>query len=122
MSQSPPAPLGVNAGFVDALRERFEINPKLVDPAWAEYFAEEASQTGAPAVLERARAAPELASAVPKRAPEVANLTPAEPVAASQRGLPPEKAAKAAQLILSYRARGHRIARVDPLDRRPTYF
>ena len=29
---------GLNAGWVEELRERFRIDPHSVDPAWAEHF------------------------------------------------------------------------------------
>jgi len=54
MSQSDPdsgvddSTLGMNAGWVEILRENYRVNPKSVDPAWAKYFAEDESTNGSP--------------------------------------------------------------------------
>jgi len=103
---------GLNAAFVEEIRQQYEIDPSSVPAAWAEVFAREGS---APAGAREAgtstaggplRAGP--ASAEPPRDGVVADLS--------------DKHARVLRLIHAYRARGHRIARSDPLGGNPDYF
>jgi 2-oxoglutarate dehydrogenase E1 component len=88
----------LNAAVVDEIRRRYEVDPGSVDPSWGEVFE--------------------------GRPPQEAPRAPAqEPGAALS--LPPglaEKHARVLRLIHAYRARGHRIADVDPLGGRSVYF
>jgi 2-oxoglutarate dehydrogenase E1 component len=88
---------GVNAGVVEEIRQRYEVDPASVDPGWAELFET------CPAAEAHAGIPGPCAIAFPG------------PCTA-------EKCARALRLIHSYRARGHRIADVDPLGGRPSYF
>jgi 2-oxoglutarate dehydrogenase E1 component len=106
MNEKVPEELGINSGFIEAMRERFEIHPGLVDSEWARYFTEETNGAAAPRVT---------SATVRQESRLVAEEDSARiPTAA--------KGARAFHLLLSHRARGHRIAQVDPLGTRPTYF
>jgi len=98
---------GLNAAVVDEIRQRYEVDPGSVDPSWGEYF--DSSAAGRP----------ELAQ--PRRPPEPGRAsTPTRELT-----LPPgvaDKHARVLRLIHAYRARGHRIADVDPLGGRSVYF
>jgi 2-oxoglutarate dehydrogenase E1 component len=100
---------GVNAGLVEEIRQRYDVDPTSVDPSWASLF-------------EREVAAAEVAAAVPtpELPPEEREVEAQEPRALA----PPaaEKHARVLRLIHSYRARGHRVADTDPLGQRPSYF
>ncbi|HKJ23257.1 MAG TPA: thiamine pyrophosphate-dependent enzyme, partial [Myxococcota bacterium] len=95
----PLASFGLNAGLVEELRGQHRIDPASVVEGWDALFA----RTPAP-------------------------VAPLEPTAPGLRGLDelsPEAAvkhARALRLIHMYRARGHRVADVDPLGGRPDYF
>ncbi len=126
---------GLNAGFVEELRQRFEIAPGSVDPAWAEHFREAAESPAGPlpvalpmprAALSRARR--DVPAAALRDVPAAA--LPDAPAAAlpdRERRSPASKLeidenARVVRLIDAYRSRGHRIARSDPLGGNPTYF
>jgi 2-oxoglutarate dehydrogenase E1 component len=84
----PLASFGVNAAAVEEIRQRYEIDPGAVDPAWAKLFG--AERTLGSGGLDRRSA---------------------------------EKYARVLRLIHAYRARGHRIAEIDPLGgRASSYF
>jgi 2-oxoglutarate dehydrogenase E1 component len=97
---------GLNAAVVDEIRRRYEVDPGSVDPSWGEYFDASGARSARP-------------TQAPKRRPARAS-TPAGELA-----LPAgvaEKHARVLRLIHAYRARGHRIADVDPLGGRSVYF
>jgi 2-oxoglutarate dehydrogenase complex dehydrogenase (E1) component-like enzyme len=84
----PLASFGVNAAVVEEIRQRYEIDPASVDPAWASLF--DAERSLGDERLDRRTA---------------------------------EKYARVLRLIHAYRARGHRIAEIDPLGgRASSYF
>src|SRR5215472_6082824 len=84
----PLASFGVNAAVVEEIRQRYEIDPSAVDPAWARLFGAERSLGDER--LDRRTA---------------------------------EKYARVLRLIHAYRARGHRVAEIDPLGgRASSYF
>jgi 2-oxoglutarate dehydrogenase E1 component len=95
-----PTGFGVNAGIVEEIRQRWELDPESVHASWSEVFEEEPPPGPFPAEpVEHAAPAGALAS------PQVA-----------------EKYARVLRLIHAYRARGHRIADTDPLGARSDYF
>ncbi|MGH0033136.1 MAG: 2-oxoglutarate dehydrogenase E1 component [Myxococcota bacterium] len=92
---------GVNAGLVEEIRQRYEVDPSSVHESWTGLFEPHAEPAA------RAPAAP-----------------PGEPLAprsemATQLA---DKHARVLRLIHSYRARGHRIAETDPLGGSTSYF
>ncbi len=93
--EDPLASLGMNAGFVEDLRGQYQVDPDSLGEEWSEVFR---------------------------------HSTPAASGAASRSGgeLSPEAAqkhARALRMIHMYRARGHRIADIDPLaDQDVGYF
>jgi 2-oxoglutarate dehydrogenase E1 component len=103
-----PAGFGVNAGIVEEIRQRWELDPGSVDASWSEVFEEE-PPPARPALREGPREAPR-----PTREP-----APADALASPQVA---EKYARVLRLIHAYRARGHRIADFDPLAARSEYF
>jgi len=98
---------GLNAAWVEELREQYEVDPASLDPRWREVF-EETERPGEPA-----------APVAPAPAPERARKAAPEPAFAAPIA---EKHARVLRLIHSYRARGHRIAQSDPLGGQSTYF
>ena len=86
---------GVNAGIVDDIRRRYELDPSSVDASWADWFETPRSngQAGRNG-RDRARAAGVEDSA--KLSELGAKLA--------------DRHARALQLIHAYRSRGHRIA------------
>ncbi len=101
---------GVNAALVDEIRQRFDVDPTSVHPSWARLFREDEEP------VEQPIEAPPPLELVPARAP-------APPVAEGE--MAPhlaEKHARVLRLIHSYRARGHRIAKTDPLGVNTAYF
>ncbi len=97
---------GMNAGFVAELEERFRADPASIDRAWADRFRDDPPG-----------AAPEL----PARDPgtPAAPGTAASPAVSSSDAL---DAVRVERLIHAHRARGHRIARSDPLGGNPSWF
>ncbi len=91
---------GINAAAVEEIRQRYEVDPTSVDPAWAPHFREPLAAPVAPS--RPGRVAPE-----PARAGRAVDLTLDRADA--------EKHARVLRLIHSYRARGHRVASIDPL-------
>ncbi len=104
---------GVNAALVEEIRQRYEVDPTSVHPSWAQLFREEEEERP----LE---APPVVAPAPPARVREAG---PA-PTAALGDVAPhlAEKHARVLRLIHSYRARGHRVAKKDPLGADSSYF
>jgi 2-oxoglutarate dehydrogenase E1 component len=93
---------GVNAGLVEDIQERYQIDPDSVDSSWADHFEqpdESVSEGGAPG---RSKAAQTL------RAPIATQLADGH--------------ARVLRLIHAYRSRGHRIADTDPLGGSNAYF
>ncbi|UCE87167.1 MAG: hypothetical protein JSU66_05415, partial [Deltaproteobacteria bacterium] len=93
------ARFGVNAGIVAEIRDRYAVDPASVHPSWAELFDGPVRERPAGA------APPAPGVAEPELGPEAA-----------------EKHARVLRLIHAYRARGHRIARTDPLGGPTPYF
>src|SRR5215475_6458474 len=91
-----PTGFGVNAGIVEEIRQRWELDPESVDESWSEAFEEEESP-------------PFVALEEPG-----AELPAQQPAALASPQLA-EKYARVLRLIHAYRARGHRIAETDPL-------
>jgi 2-oxoglutarate dehydrogenase E1 component len=91
----------VNAGLVSEIRQRYEVDPGSVHESWADLFGPEQSRAETPPVA--AASKDELPAGL--ASPQVA-----------------EKYARVLRLIHSFRARGHRIARTDPLNVEPQYF
>ncbi len=86
---------GVNAGLVEEIRQRYEVDPSSVHESWTSLFEEQAAPApAAPAPAPRSEMATQLA----------------------------DKHARVLRLIHSYRARGHRIADTDPLGGSTSYF
>jgi 2-oxoglutarate dehydrogenase E1 component len=83
---------GVNAALVEEIRQRYEVDPSSVHAGWAAHFGS-GEEAAAP------RSASGMSSA------EVA-----------------DRHARVLRLIHAHRARGHRIARTDPLGAHPSYF
>jgi 2-oxoglutarate dehydrogenase E1 component len=98
---------GVNAALVEEIRQRYEVDPTSVHPSWGKLFEPASAAPEAP--LETPQVESPLETVAPR---EVAPLNRAEA----------EKHARVLRLIHSYRARGHRIAAVDPLGGQPSYF
>jgi 2-oxoglutarate dehydrogenase E1 component len=99
------AAFGVNAGIVDEIRRRYEIDPSSVDASWASQFggharselpgADEASDTSTPT---------------------------GEEIDPSMGDRLADRHARVLRLIHAYRSRGHRIADTDPLGQHSSYF
>jgi 2-oxoglutarate dehydrogenase E1 component len=92
---------GVNAGVVEELRQRYRLDPALVDPSWSAWFDGKADPGG----REGSGSAPEPIAALGFASDQIA-----------------EKHARVLRLIHSYRARGHRVAETDPLGGSERYF
>jgi 2-oxoglutarate dehydrogenase E1 component len=90
---------GINAAWVEELRERYAVDPASVDPCWADHFG--ASEP----------------AAEPAGEPEPEAREADEGPAALA-----DKHARVLRLIHAYRARGHRIADTDPLGGISTCF
>ena len=102
-----PTGFGVNAGIVEEIRQRWELDPESVHASWSEVFEEEPPPEPLPLPVE--------AEARPAPAPP----TPTGALASPQLA---EKYARVLRLIHAYRARGHRTADIDPLGARNDYF
>jgi 2-oxoglutarate dehydrogenase E1 component len=96
---------GVNAALVEEIRQRYEVDPTSVHERWTELF-------GPPAGAGAAHAAP-IAREAPRPEPERFDERLVQLA---------EKNARVLRLIHRYRARGHRIARTDPLGADTSYF
>ncbi|MGH0037252.1 MAG: 2-oxoglutarate dehydrogenase E1 component [Myxococcota bacterium] len=108
---------GLNAGLVEELRRQFEVDPDSVDPRWREVFNGHDREAAAPV---RAPAPPPAQAPRPaEAAPETASPADTGETVSLQQA---DKHARVLRLIHSYRARGHRIAKSDPLGGQSTYF
>ena len=94
---------GVNAGVVAELRQRYRLDPALVDSSWTRWF--DADDTFESPIRSYEPGAPEPIPALGMASDQVA-----------------EKHARVLRLIHSYRARGHRVAETDPLGGSERYF
>ena len=110
---------GLNAGLVEELHQRFRVDPRSVDAAWAELFeADAAAERGlAEAPAPRSLRTPELLRPCAADAPSAASSN--EPMLTANDVA---QHARVLRLIHAYRARGHRIANSDPLGGNATYF
>ena len=130
---------GINAGFVEALHDRFQLDPASVDQSWSQHFTAHANQSsnGAPLPVAATASPPPPAERFavndpPSTSPQSACPRPASMdtrevgVEIPKRGRTShedvERHARVLRLIHSYRARGHRIAASDPLGAHTTYF
>jgi 2-oxoglutarate dehydrogenase E1 component len=109
---------GVNAALVEEIRQRFDVDPTSVHPSWAELFQEDD-------VAEPPLAVPpqQQPGAAPPPPPWIRTEAAALPEHDGE--IAPhlaEKHARVLRLIHSYRARGHRIAKKDPLGADSSYF
>ena len=95
---------GVNAGVVEELRQRYRLDPALVDPSWSAWFDAE-PEASEPASRVDSFDAPQPMPALGLGSDQIA-----------------EKHARVLRLIHSYRARGHRVAETDPLGGSERYF
>src|SRR5437868_5138223 len=93
---------GSNAGFIEALYERYLSDPTSVDGTWRAFF--EALHDGKPIALPR----------LPGGAPET--RAPSREAAAEGDA---QHSIRAVQLIRAYRVIGHREANLDPLKLNP---
>ncbi len=143
------AEFGINAGVVEEIHDRYQVDPGAVDESWQSAFrgrspAEPMSRSmplraaPAPAAPVRESVGPVMAApSVPATAaPALTKSPPASGDDASEssnqparRGEDPmlglnlaDRYARVLRLIHSYRARGHRIANSDPLGGQATYF
>ncbi|NNL86252.1 MAG: 2-oxoglutarate dehydrogenase E1 component [Myxococcales bacterium] len=122
------AGFGVNAGIVEEIRERYEVDPDSVDASWADLFGREPSDERESGYVipfsdgnaEQPVRAPSPAEAEPTSQTE----TQTPDVYGSQLSDPQiaDKQARCLRLIHAYRARGHRIADIDPLGGQSNYF
>ena len=101
---------GLNAGFVEEIRERYQVDPTSVDARWREHFENGVGQEplSGPSEVRRPPQFPRAKD--DRRSPEI--IDPREI----------ERHARVLRLIHAYRARGHRIAKSDPLGGHSTYF
>ncbi len=101
---------GVNAALVEEIRQRYEVDPSSVHESWAELFD---------------AAAPQSAPALTTSEPAPAAPEPEDRESHRDGGLQSQlsdRHARVLRLIHAFRARGHRIADVDPLGARSSYF
>ena len=99
----PLASFGLNAGFVEELRGQYQVDPESLGKEWSAVFR------GAGSVPARSATASAPVAGAPAAGQELS------PEAA-------QKHARVLRLIHMYRARGHRIADIDPLGGRDEYF
>ena len=102
---------GVNAGVVAELRQRYRLDPSLVDASWSAWFDRTPD-------AEAARVEPGAPEAGP---PEAGAPAPVRALGLESDQVA-EKHARVLRLIHSYRARGHRVAETDPLGGSERYF
>ena len=95
----PLASFGLNAGFVEELRGQYQVDPESLGKEWSAVFR------GAGSVPARSATASAPVAGAPAAGQELS------PEAA-------QKHARVLRLIHMYRARGHRIADIDPLGGR----
>ncbi len=115
--ESPFYPsFGINAGFVEELQSRYQIDPDSVDASWEDQFKGrfEHSAPKPPETVLVNSAAPPVESArselISSEEGSVVEIQMAD------------RYARVLRLIDFYRARGHRIAKSDPLGEASDYF
>ena len=96
----------LSLSFVESVYEQYQKDPDSVSPEWQAYFR---SQNGGSAPLPEARISPLDGHSRLAAIPIQSTTVRGEEIAALQH--------RVERLIRSYRARGHRIAKIDPLDR-----
>ncbi len=112
---------GINAAVVDEIHHRYEVDPGSVHPDWSRRFDNGAA---APRPLEAGTPVTP-ATAVPAVSAQIepAVSVQIEPAVSVQiEPAEAQKHARVLRMIHAYRARGHRIADIDPLGGQPTYF
>jgi 2-oxoglutarate dehydrogenase E1 component len=103
---------GINAGYVEELRARYDENPNSVDPEWREVFER------APA--SRANGGRVLPSEPPPASRPLGTLLSADGLSRSEALLATGvMQGRVYQLLNAYRTRGHLFAYVDPLGTAP---
>jgi 2-oxoglutarate dehydrogenase E1 component len=114
---------GVNAGIVEEIRERYEVDPGSVDESWADLFGREASDEQESGYV---ISSPDRTVEQQVRTPSPAD---SEETSQTETQVPQlsdpqiaDKQARCLRLIHAYRARGHRIADIDPLGGQSNYF
>jgi len=126
---------GINAGAVEEIHERYQVDPGSVDGSWQSTFAAapsaQASVRSAPVARASrdSRSAADLASTSTltptlrpsphAAAPSTVSTADPDPVLGLQMA---DRYARVLRLIHFYRARGHRVANSDPLGGQSTYF
>ena len=146
------AEFGINAGVVEEIHDRYQVDPGAVDESWRKAFQGRSTARSAPPLRVVPPADPDPASknrpaaeaTAPSRiepspgatAPLPARVAadasdaalPGAPVSVRSVGDPmaglqlADRYARVLRLIHFYRARGHRIANSDPLGGQSTYF
>jgi 2-oxoglutarate dehydrogenase E1 component len=129
------ADFGINAGVVEEIHDRYQVDPGAVDESWRSAFRSEGTRPPresrparrpsapvGPAPAQQPSGPAPRADEAPARAPAPAASPPrgdADPMLSLQKA---DRYARALRLIHAYRARGHRIANSDPLGGQSTYF
>ncbi|MBM3570150.1 MAG: 2-oxoglutarate dehydrogenase E1 component [Alphaproteobacteria bacterium] len=109
---------GGNSAFIQQLYAKYKLDPDSVDPSWRPFFADLADEPGLVQAAGKAapwgRPLPAPADDDPRPQPAKAKAgAPAvDPMAARQQA---HDSIRALQLIRAFRARGHMIAKLDPL-------
>jgi 2-oxoglutarate dehydrogenase E1 component len=103
---------GINAGYVEELRARYDENPQAVDAEWRAVFERE-SRTE-PSKANGGTVRPSESPPPSRPPPSAASLSRSE--ARLQTGV---MQGRAYQLLNAYRTRGHLFAHVDPLGTPP---
>lgn len=105
---------GINAGVVEEIQDRYRIDPGSVDPSWSGQFG------GVPsAPRQPERVSPVTPLPRPDRKPVPRPENGDDSVLEIQMA---DRYARVLRLIDLYRARGHRIAKSNPLSEEATYF
>ncbi len=104
----PLSSFGVNAALVEDIRQRYEVDPSSVHESWADLFERAAPSEAVVAEIALETAARVAPVATEAKRAELAQLA--------------DRHARVLRLIHAFRARGHRIARTDPLGGTPSYF
>jgi 2-oxoglutarate dehydrogenase E1 component len=136
------ADFGINAGVVEEIHDRFQVDPRSVDASWGGAFdrapaappaasapqpltpSPSPSPTPTPTPTPGAAPAPP-APVAPVPSPQPMTQPPAAPAGAADPVVNlqlADKYARVLRLIHFFRARGHRIANSDPLGGQSTYF
>jgi len=105
--ERPDGDFGINAAFVEEIRESYRVDPGSVHPEWVRVFE---GEDPSPAIEPVEQPPEPAAPALPARTPEVAT---------TELG---DKHARVLRLIHAFRSRGHRVARTNPLEDKPPYF